>query len=56
MPRWISGEISAALNRLIEDGFVRPIVGARFAMEQTAEALLTLDRRQALGKIVLEVR
>ena len=34
---------------------VRPIVGARFPLECTAEALKLLDERAATGKIVLDV-
>ena len=40
----------------LNDGFVRPIVGARFPMEQAADALELLDERGALGKVVLELR
>jgi NADPH2:quinone reductase len=48
-------EIGAAVNRMVEDGFVRPVVGQRFAFEQAADALKTLDERRAIGKVVLEV-
>jgi NADPH2:quinone reductase len=41
---------------MIEGGFIRPIVGERFAMESAADALRTLDERRATGKIVLDVR
>jgi NADPH2:quinone reductase len=49
-------EIGAEITRLIEQGFVRPIVGERFPLEQAAEALRVLDERRATGKIVLDVR
>ncbi len=49
-------EIGAALNRLIEQGFVRPIVGERFALERAADALRAIDERRATGKVVLDVR
>src|SRR3984957_19732876 len=49
-------EIGAKIGRMIEGGFVRPIVGQRFAMEQAADSLRTLDERRAIGKIVLDVR
>lgn len=49
-------EIGAALESMIAAGFVQPIVGARFPLEQAAAALKTLEDRQALGKIVLQVR
>ena len=49
-------EIGAAVNRLIEQGFVRPIVGERFPLERAADALRFLDERRATGKVVLDVR
>jgi NADPH2:quinone reductase len=49
-------EIGAAVNRMVDDGFVSPIVGARFPMERAADALRTLDERRATGKLVLDVR
>jgi NADPH2:quinone reductase len=48
-------EIAEAIEPMIRDGFIRPIVGARFPLEQAAEALRTLDERRALGKVVLEI-
>lgn len=48
-------QIGAALHQLIEDGHVRPIVGARFPLERAAEALAVIDERRALGKVVLDV-
>jgi NADPH:quinone reductase len=48
-------EIGAQVARLIDDGVVRPPVGARFALEQAAEALKLIDSRGATGKVVLEV-
>jgi NADPH:quinone reductase len=44
----------AELERLIEAGDVRPVVGRRLAFDQAAEALRVIDRREALGKVVLE--
>ncbi|MBV8430820.1 MAG: NADPH:quinone oxidoreductase family protein [Solirubrobacterales bacterium] len=48
-------EIGAAVERLVQDGFVRPIVGARFPLEDAAEALKLIDERGATGKVVLDV-
>jgi NADPH2:quinone reductase len=48
-------EIGRALDNLIERGFVRPLVGARFPLEQAVDALRLLDERSATGKIVLEL-
>jgi NADPH2:quinone reductase len=50
----VSREIGAALSDLIDQGFVRPVVGARFPFEQTAEALKLIDGRGATGKVVIE--
>ena len=47
------GESIAAMVRR---GFVRPLVGERFPLDQAAEALKMLDNRQARGKVVLDVR
>jgi NADPH2:quinone reductase len=52
----VNGEIGAAINRLIEQGFVRPILGERFPLERAADALRAIDERRATGKIVLDVR
>jgi NADPH:quinone reductase len=49
-------EIGAAVNALVDDGSVRPIVGARFPFEQAREALEMIDERRATGKVVLDVR
>ena len=49
-------EIGAAVNRMVDDGFVAPIVGERFPLERAADALKTLDERRATGKVVLDVR
>jgi len=52
----LNREIGAAISGLIDAGFVRPLIGQRFALEQAAEALHTLDERRAVGKVVLDVR
>ena len=48
-------EIGDAVNRLVEEGFVRPVVGQRFPLERASEALQVIDRRAATGKVVLEI-
>jgi NADPH2:quinone reductase len=40
---------------MIADGVVRPIVGARFPLEQAADAMRLIDERRATGKVVLEL-
>jgi NADPH:quinone reductase len=49
-------EIGARLEQMIEQGYVRPIVGAHFPLERAADALGEIDERRATGKVVLEVR
>jgi NADPH2:quinone reductase len=51
----VVAEIGAAVNRLVDEGHVRPIVGARFPFDQAAAALELIDGRGATGKVVLEV-
>jgi NADPH:quinone reductase len=52
----LNREIGEAIDRMIADGFVRPIIGARFPLEGAAEALLLIDRRGATGKVVLDLQ
>jgi NADPH2:quinone reductase len=52
----LNREIGAAISGMVDQGYVRPIVGERFALESAADALKTLDERRATGKIVLDVR
>jgi len=51
----LNREIGAAVNGMVDAGFIRPIVGERFPLERAADALRTLDERRATGKIVLDV-
>jgi NADPH:quinone reductase len=44
-----------AIEQLIEQGFIDPLVGARFPLERAADALQLIDSRGASGKVVLEV-
>jgi NADPH2:quinone reductase len=48
-------EVGAEVSRLADAGYVRPIVGERFALERAAEALKAIDERRATGKVVLEL-
>jgi NADPH2:quinone reductase len=52
----LNREIGAAVNRMVDEGVVRPIVGERFPLERAGEALSTIDERRAVGKVVLDVR
>jgi NADPH2:quinone reductase len=44
-----------AVAKMIDDGFVKPIVGACLPLEQAAEALRIIDERRAVGKVVLGI-
>ena len=52
----LTREIGAAINRMVDDGFVSPPIGERFPLERAADALKALEERRATGKIVLDVR
>jgi NADPH:quinone reductase len=52
----LNREIGAAVNRMVDEGFIRPVVGERFPLERAGEALKAIDERRATGKIVLDVR
>ena len=51
----VNRETGAAVNRMVDDGVVRPLVGARFPLERASEALELIDGRGATGKVVLDV-
>ncbi len=56
MPRpEVARATGEALDAMIADGFVRPVVGARFALEEGPDAFRLIDERGATGKVVLEV-
>jgi NADPH2:quinone reductase len=52
----LCAHIQRELTKLIDSGAVKPLVGARFPIEQGAEALSHLEERIAVGKVVIEVR
>jgi len=52
----LNRKIGTEVNRMVDEGFIRPVVGERFPLERAGEALKTLDERRATGKIVLDVR
>jgi NADPH2:quinone reductase len=51
----VGREIGAAVRRLVDEGFVKPVIGARFPLARAADALKLIDSRGATGKVVLEV-
>ena len=48
-------EVGDDLERMVREGFVRPIVGKSYAFDEVPQALRDLDERRAVGKLVLEV-
>jgi NADPH:quinone reductase len=52
----VTKEIGAQVMRLVAEGFVRPVIGARFPFEQASDALNLIDQRGATGKVVLDVK
>jgi NADPH:quinone reductase len=58
---WLAGheeritQVADALQVMIDAGQIAPVVGARYPLEQAAEALRLLDGRGAIGKVVLDV-
>ena len=49
-------QIGAAVADLAARGFVRPIVGARFPLDDVADAFRLIEERRATGKVVVDVR
>tara|TARA_R110002033_G_scaffold42421_3_gene83408 strand:+ start:52504 stop:53502 length:999 start_codon:yes stop_codon:yes gene_type:complete len=45
----------AALRQLAAQGAMRPHISHRFALADTAEALAVLERREAIGRVVVEM-
>jgi NADPH2:quinone reductase len=48
--------VNDAVEQLAASGAIRTLVGARFGLDESAEALRTLERRDAVGKVVVDVR
>lgn len=53
-PGYLAGQWAELLPHL-RSGALAPIVSARYALEQAADALARIDERQVTGKVVLEV-
>jgi NADPH2:quinone reductase len=51
----LTRRLAAELDAMVSAGVVRPIVGARFPLEQAGEAMRLIEGRGALGKVVLDV-
>jgi NADPH2:quinone reductase len=52
----INRDIGAIVEAMIEEGFIRPLVGERFPLDRAVDALHAIDERRATGKVVLDVR
>lgn len=50
-----SARDAAELDRLFNDGRIRPFIGERFALADTARALRLVADRGALGKVLIEI-
>jgi NADPH2:quinone reductase len=48
--------INAAVQALADEGRIHPLIGARVPFADGAEALRIMERREAIGKIVVDVR
>jgi NADPH2:quinone reductase len=48
--------VNTAVQRLAEQGAIKPLIGARVPFADGAEALRIMERREAIGKIVVDVR
>jgi NADPH2:quinone reductase len=49
-------QVAADLERMIAEGFVKPVIGSHYPLEGASEALDALLERRALGKIVLDIK
>ena len=52
----VTAEIAGHLERLADEGYVRPMVGATYPLEEGSQALRDLDERRATGKLILKLR
>ena len=52
----VARKIGDAVNGMVEEGQVQPIVSVRFPLERGADALRLTEAREAVGKGVLDVR
>jgi NADPH2:quinone reductase len=52
----VAGELVAELEQVAADGRVRPLIGVQLPFERAGEALGIIDRREAEGKVVVDVR
>jgi NADPH2:quinone reductase len=48
-------EVAADLDRMVREGYVKPIIGKTYALDEIPQALKDIDERRALGKLVLAI-
>ncbi len=51
----LAGRTAVQLAKLAEAGVMRPHISYRFALDDTKAALLVLERREAIGRVVLSM-
>jgi NADPH:quinone reductase len=47
--------IGEAVGKMVDEGFVRPIIGACLPLDDASDAFRIIDERRAVGKVVLNV-
>jgi NADPH2:quinone reductase len=48
-------EVQEDLDRMVREGYVKPIIGKTYGFDEVPQALKDIDERRALGKLVLRV-
>lgn len=48
--------VRLGVQKLLDEGQVRPVIGQTYPMEKAADALAALEDRTAVGKVVVEIR
>jgi NADPH2:quinone reductase len=48
--------IGSAVTELVLGGAIQPIIGGRFPLGRAADALMQIEERRAVGKLVLDIR
>ena len=51
----LAARTGVELKKLAEAGIMRPHISHRLPLEQTREALLVLERREAIGRVVISI-
>jgi NADPH:quinone reductase len=51
----LAARTAVELRKMAEAGIMRPHISHRFRLEQAREALMTLERREAIGRVVISI-